>query len=374
MGIRHKALSRWGSEESMTIHNASDNDRGKQPDPETVTGEDPPILHRKREHIRICLADKVGFEKTNGFEKLTLIHEALPEIHLAEINTACTFMGKEFSAPLFIEAMTGGTSESLRINENLAAAAEKCGIGMGLGSQRAMLRSPELASTYKIRHLAPTIFLAGNIGATQLKEISVDRLRWILSTVRADALAIHLNAAQELCQPEGDTDWGSIFTAIEEVCRTLGLPVIVKETGCGLSAATAKRLEKAGVDCIDTGGAGGTSWVRVERYRGSRKASLFAEWGIPTAESLAECVRSVRIPVIASGGIRNGMEVVKALAMGASIVGMAMPFLKPAVTSMASVVDTVESLKQEIMDTMFLIGAQRISDINADKIGYRPFF
>ncbi|MDX9785593.1 MAG: type 2 isopentenyl-diphosphate Delta-isomerase [Desulfobacterales bacterium] len=323
---------------------------------------------RKSEHIRICLEEDVSFKKTNGFEKYELIHEALPEVNLSEIDLSCTVLGKNFAAPVFIEAMTGGVAEARRINENLSGAAEQCGIGMGLGSQRVMMLNAALTDTYRIRHTAPTIFLAGNIGASQLKEFGADQLKRAMETVEADALAIHLNAAQELCQPEGDTGWANIWAAIERVCRQVEFPVIVKETGCGLSAATAKKLENAGVACIDTGGAGGTSWAKVEQYRGSKKAGLFLEWGIPTADSLSDCIKAVNIPVIASGGIRNGMEMVKALAMGAAMVGMAMPFLRPATISMSAVAERIEAVKKEIKATMFLIGAKRIADIDMAKI------
>lgn len=330
---------------------------------------------RKSEHIRICLDEDVSFEKTTGFETYALIHNALPEMDFSEINCSVDFLGKHFLLPVFIEGMTGGAPASVSINENLAKAAEQCGIGMGIGSQRAMLLDERLTGTYAIRHMAPRIFLAGNIGATQLKEFSVDRIRLAVERIEADAIAVHLNAAQELCQPEGDTDWRNVLTAIKTLCRAVNFPVIVKETGFGISGIIARQLEDAGVSCIDTAGAGGTSWARVERFRGSKRAGLFLEWGIPTADALVECVREVRIPVIASGGIQNGVEIVKALALGASLVGMAMPFLKPAVTSAADVVEKIKSLKEEITAAMFLIGAKCIRDIDASKIrrlpGYR---
>lgn len=329
------------------------------------------ISLRKSDHLRICIEENVSFNKTNGFEKVELKHAALPEIDLHAIDTSCTFLGKTFSLPLFIEAMTGGASESTFINENLSGAAQKCGIGMGLGSQRAMLNDATLTDTYQVRHRGPTIFLAGNLGASQLKEFDIDKIEWAVNVLDADAMAIHLNATQELCQPEGETNWGNILSAIEHVCKNVDFPIIVKETGCGLTAAVAKKLEDAGVSCLDIGGAGGTSWAKVEHFRGSDRAKLFFEWGIPTADSLAECVPAVNIPIIASGGIRNGMEIVKALAMGADLAGMALPLLKPAVTSMQRVVDEIERLKKEMIDTMFLIGAKQIKDIDHTKIAAR---
>jgi isopentenyl-diphosphate Delta-isomerase len=329
------------------------------------------ISLRKSDHLRICIEENVSFKKTNGFEKYELTHAALPEIDLPAINTSCTFLGKTFSLPLFIEAMTGGAAESSFINENLSGAAQKCGIGMGLGSQRAMLIDSNLSNTYQVRHTAPTIFLAGNLGASQLKEFDADKIKWAVENVDADAMAIHLNATQELCQPEGETNWRNILMAIEHVCKEVDFPIIVKETGCGLTAAAAKKLEDAGVACLDIGGAGGTSWAKVEHFRGSEHAKLFFEWGIPTADSLAECVEAVNIPIIASGGIRNGMEIVKALSMGATLAGMALPLLKPAVTSMKSVADKINRLKKEMIDTMFLIGAKQIKDVDHTKITAR---
>lgn len=326
------------------------------------------ISLRKSDHLKICLEKNVGFNKTNGFEKIELIHTALPETDLPTIDTSCTFLGKSFSLPLFIEAMTGGAAESAMINGNLAGAAQAFGIGMGLGSQRAMLVDAKLSDTYQVRHMAPTIFLAGNLGATQLKEFDIEQLKRALEFVKADALAIHLNATQELCQPEGDTHWGNVLSAIEHVCSKIDMPVIVKETGCGLSAAVAKNLENAGAACLDIGGAGGTSWAKVEYFRGSKHAKLFFEWGIPTADSLAECMAAVNIPIIASGGIRNGVEIVKALSMGAVVAGMALPLLRPATTSTQAVLDQLEQLKKEVMDTMFLIGASRIKDLDRTKI------
>jgi isopentenyl-diphosphate delta-isomerase len=326
------------------------------------------VARRKAEHIRICLEQDVAFRRPNGFERYRLVHAALPEADLAAIDTAATFLGRRFALPIMIEAMTGGTAEAARINRRLAEAAERCGIGMGLGSQRAMLLDPAAAATYRVRDRAPSIFLSGNIGAAQLREFGPGRIARGLEAVGADALTVHLNPAQELCQPEGDTDWRGVLQAISDLCRALDRPVIVKETGCGLSAAAARRLEAAGAAALDTGGAGGTSWPRVESRRGSRIAALFAEWGIPTAESLVACVESVAIPVIASGGIRTAIEIVKALALGAVLTGMALPFLKPATQSTAAVVAAIEALGREIRAVMFLIGARRIAEIGPRKI------
>ena len=336
------------------------------------SGERLPTSLRKSSHIKICLEQDVQFTKSNGFEMVELRHAPLPEIDLSKIDTACTFCDKKFSAPFLIEGMTGGTPESFGINKNLAIAAQQCGIGMGLGSQRAMLMAPEFAYTYRVRKFAPDIFLMGNIGASQLKEFSVAEIKRAVRAVEANALAIHLNAAQELCQPEGDTDWTGILEKINEISATINLPVIVKETGCGLTADAAKTLERAGIDGIDIGGAGGTSWAKVEHFRGCAAAEPFLEWGIPTAESLVECAQAVDIPIIASGGIRNGVECAKAIALGASLIGMALPFLKPATISQRAVTEKIESLKMELLHTMFLIGAQHLGEIDKTKLR-RPF-
>lgn len=325
-------------------------------------------IHRKSSHIKICLEQDVAFTKSNGFERVELAHAPLPEIDRKTIDTACSFCGKTFCAPFVIEAMTGGAPESFTINENLAIAAQQCGIGMVLGSQRAMLLSPEMAYTYQVRKFAPDIFLMGNIGASQLKEFSVLEIRRMVESVGADALAIHLNAVQELCQPDGDTDWTGILLKIEELTAKIHLPVIVKETGSGLTAGAASALEQSGVAAIDIGGAGGTSWAKVEHFRGSTAAKHFLEWGIPTAESLVECARAVDLPIVASGGIRNGVEGVKAIALGACLVGMALPFLKPATVSAEAVAEKIQTLTKELMDAMFLIGTSNIGEIDRKKL------
>ncbi|MBC2710201.1 MAG: type 2 isopentenyl-diphosphate Delta-isomerase [Desulfosarcina sp.] len=327
---------------------------------------------RKSNHIKICLEQDVQFTKSNGFEMYELKHAPLPEIDLFQIDTSCTFCNKKFSAPFLIEAMTGGEPESYKINKNLAIAAQQCGIGMGLGSQRAMLLTPEFEYTYQVRNFAPDIFLMGNIGASQLKEFSVSEIKRIVEAVEADALAIHLNATQELCQPEGNTDWTGILLKIKEISANINLPVIVKETGSGLTADAVRALESSGIEGIDIGGAGGTSWAKVEHFRGSAAAERFLEWGLPTAESLVECAHAVDIPIIASGGIRNGIESVKAIALGACLIGMALPFLRPATISVQAVADKIESLKKELIRTMFLIGTQHLGEIDKRKL--RPSF
>ncbi len=318
---------------------------------------------RKLEHIRICLDREVEFSKSNGFERYELVHSALPETSLNKIDTSTEFLGKKFRFPFFIEAMTGGSPGTEKINRNLARAAEDLGIGMGLGSQRAMLEDPGLAYTYDVRDVAPGIFLLGNIGAVQLSKYSIGEIRGLVRDIKADGLAVHLNAAQELSQPEGDRDWRGVLVNIERLCRKAGFPVVVKETGCGISRDVARKLEGAGVSCIDVAGAGGTSWIRVEHYRGSDTARTFLEWGIPTAESLRQCRESVKIPLIASGGVRNGLECAKALAMGASLAGLALPLLRPATESHKAVARRLECLVGEFRKAMLLAGVRNVGEL-----------
>lgn len=318
---------------------------------------------RKDEHIRICLESDVEASKSTGFERFELGHKAIPERRPSEVDTSTEFFGKRFRLPFLIEAMTGGSKGTESINRNLALAAERAGIGMGVGSQRAMLEDPELTYTYRVRDVAPGIFLLGNIGAVQLPQYSVREVTSLVKDIGADGLAVHLNPAQELSQPEGDRDWSGVMEGIRELCRKAGFPVIAKETGCGISGDIAMKLESAGVSCIDVAGAGGTSWVKVEQHRGSETAKSFAEWGMPTAESLMECREAVKLPLIASGGMRTGLDAAKAIAMGASLSGFALPFLKPATESVDSVSSLIGRLESELRKAMVLAGANTIQEL-----------
>jgi isopentenyl-diphosphate delta-isomerase len=249
------------------------------------------------------------------------------------------------------------------INRNLAQAAQRLGIGMGLGSQRAMLEDPELTSTYLVRDVAPSILLLGNIGAVQVSYYSVDRIREMIERVGADGLAVHLNPVQELVQPEGDTDWGNVLPSLERLCRELEWPVVVKEVGCGISREIAMKLESVGVSCIDVAGAGGTCFAKVEEHRGSETAKIFSRWGIPTADALRQCAEATTVPLIASGGMRSGLDCAKALAMGASLVSFALPLLKAAVDSSDAVCRVLESFASELKKTMLLAGASTLDEL-----------
>jgi len=313
---------------------------------------------------------KVEFVKSNGFEHVELEHKALPEINKDEIDLETKFLGKRFNYPLFIEAMTGGTKRGEKINKNLAKAAEALGIGMGIGSQRAMLEDEKVAGTYFVRDVARKMFLLGNIGAVQLPQYDVEKILSLVDSIKADGLALHLNVAQELAQQEGDKSWKGIYSNIKYLCKKAKFPVVAKETGCGISGKLSKQLVRAGVKAIDVAGAGGTSWVKVDSYRTKEDFSHIEEWGIPTAEALKDVVKSVKVPVIASGGIRNGSEVAKAIAMGASLVGFALPLLKPATESSKNVREHLEKIISQLKDAMFLVGARNLKELRNIRVIY----
>ncbi|MFH0956240.1 MAG: type 2 isopentenyl-diphosphate Delta-isomerase [Candidatus Aenigmatarchaeota archaeon] len=318
---------------------------------------------RKADHIRICLTKDVEFLKGNGFERYSFMHSALPEIDWDEIDTGTKFLGKKFRYPLFIEAMTGGTNEAERINKNLAAAAEELGIGMGVGSQRAMIEDPRLVRTYKVRDVAPGIFLAGNIGASHVLKYPPEVISKALEEIGADALAIHLNPAQEIVQDGGHTKWNGMLPAIRALSSGVHVPVIVKEVGSGISAQVAEKFSRCGISAIDTAGAGGTSWVKVDAMVGGKPFDEFFEWGIPTAESLVQCRKAVKLPLIASGGIRSGIDAAKAISLGASLAGMALPLLKPATVSSAAVKTFLEQVVLELQAAMFLTSSRNLQEL-----------
>jgi len=320
---------------------------------------------RKLEHIMISLQHPVQHDKTNGFERVKLIKGCA----LASGNTDTTtkLFGKKLAAPLIIEAMTGGAAGTERINRNLAAAAERMGIGMGVGSQRAALENPAIAHTFHVRDVAPSMLLFGNIGMAQAVSLPMEKIEQAVAMIGADALAIHINPVHESVQPEGDRGapelMSSLLHKIREIKKSLGIRIVAKEVGFGIPAGLAVELEKAGADAIDVAGAGGTSWVKIEHYRGSKKAKHFFSEGIPTAESLAQCVAAVKVPLIASGGIRTGEEMAKAMAMGASLTGAAMPFLRPALESAEAVESVIAKMTKELREAMTSAGAGKLADL-----------
>ena len=329
----------------------------------------PETADRKDDHIRIIEEEDVETAGT-GFADIDLVHEALPEIHRDEIDTTTTLFGHELAAPIVIESMTGGHPKTTKLNRNLAAAAQQTGIAMGVGSQRAGLELDDeaLIESYTVvREAAPDAFLYGNVGAAQLLEYDVTDVEAAVEMIDADAMAIHLNFLQEAVQPEGDVDADGCLTAIERVARDLSVPVIVKETGNGISRSTARRLTDAGVDAIDVAGKGGTTWSGIESYRAAAVGAdrqehvgrRFRAWGIPTAVSTVEA-SSVHDCVIASGGVRSGLDIAKAIALGARAGGLAKPFLAPAGQGTDAVVDLIETLALELRTAMFVTGSDSI--------------
>ena len=290
------------------------------------------ISERKRAHLDLCADESVEFAaKTTLFEQVDLVHDALPELALDDLALGTTLLGKRLRAPLLITGMTGGTDEAARINQDLAGVAEACGIAFGLGSQRAMQRSPGLAYTFEVRSHAPTTLVLANLGLVQAAALPTADVAALVQAIAADALCLHLNPAQELVQPGGDRDFRGGLATVRRLAAELDVPVVVKETGCGISRAVAQRLVDAGVRTVDVSGAGGTSWVRVETLRADADAAAlgrdFAEWGIPTAAALL-AVRDLDLACIASGGIRSGLDVAKAIALGARVTGVALPVLR----------------------------------------------
>ncbi len=326
---------------------------------------------RKIDHIRIVLGEDVAAKGVStGFGAYRLPHAALPELDLAEIDTRTTFLGKPISAPLLISSMTGGASVAERINLALAEAAEHLGLPMGVGSQRAAVVDARLAPTYQVRRVAPRIPLLANLGAVQLNYgFGVDQCRRAVEMIEADALILHLNPLQEAVQPEGNTNFKGLLHKIEHLCRTLEVPVVVKEVGNGIGARDAQRLYACGVRIIDVAGAGGTSWSEVERFRqpddqGRRVAGAFADWGIPTTE----CIRAVRaalpdVTIIGSGGVRSGVDVAKAIALGADLAGTARPALASAIDERGAeaVVEGLTAFIRELRVAMFCSGCPNLA-------------
>ncbi|HUX76879.1 MAG TPA: type 2 isopentenyl-diphosphate Delta-isomerase [Anaerolineae bacterium] len=320
---------------------------------------------RKSDHIRINLQEDVEFKHiSTGFERYRFVHCALPGCDLEDVDTATTLLGKRMAAPLLISSMTGGTPEARTINQCLAEAAQAAGIGMGLGSQRAAIEDPALEDTFRVRHVAPDILLLANLGAVQLNYgYGPEHCRRAVEMVEADALILHLNPLQEALQPEGETRFAGLLSRIEAVCRALEVPVVVKEVGWGVSEQVARQLADAGVAAIDVAGSGGSSWSQVEMHRATTEqqrqvAAAFADWGIPTAESLLLARRGApALPVIASGGIRDGIQIAKAIALGATACGVAGPFLRAASQPTAAVTELIAVLVTQLRVAMFAAGA-----------------
>jgi isopentenyl-diphosphate delta-isomerase len=312
----------------------------------------------------------VEHRTTTGFERFRLVHNALPEVSLEGVDTSTSLFGKRLGAPLMIGAVTGGTAFGREINRNLAAAADSLRLGMCLGSQRVALEDSSTKDTFRVRDIAPNILLFANLGAIQLNNgFSLDDCQRAVEMAGADALTLHLNPLQEALQTGGDTNFGGLLARIEALCTELPVPVIVKEVGCGLSAEVAVQLSNAGVAALDVAGAGGTSWAKVQGAAAETDlqrhlAQDFAEWGIPTAESLVQVRSAVPdLPIIASGGIRSGIDAAKAIALGADAVSLALPLLKPASKSASSVQYALEELIAALRMAMFCTGSATCSDL-----------
>jgi isopentenyl-diphosphate delta-isomerase len=328
---------------------------------------------RKDDHLRICLEEDVQFRQlANGFECYRFTHCCLPELNLSEVDITTRFLGKALNAPLLISSMTGGTERAKTINCRLAEVAQTYKLAMGVGSQRVAVEKPEVADTFAVRSLAPDILLFANLGAVQLNyTYGLEQCLRVVELLEADALILHLNPLQECIQPQGDTNFKGLLDKISKLCEKIGIPVIAKEVGNGISGKMAAQLIEAGVSAIDVAGAGGTSWAKVESERATHPLQrqlgrTFSDWGIPTAECLVQIRQQyANIPLIASGGLRDGVEVAKAIALGADLAGLAMPFLQPASQSLDALYQTVQLLIAELTTVLFCTGNATLADLQA---------
>lgn len=329
-----------------------------------------PLQRRKSEHIRINLEEDVRSAASTGLENYRFVHQALPELDLKDVDTALTLLGRHLASPVLISSMTGGTAEANKINRRLAEAAQAERVAIGVGSQRAALENSRTAATFQVRRYAPDVLLFANLGAVQLNYgYGLDECRRAVDMIEADALYLHLNPLQEALQTGGDTNFSGLARKIENVCRRLPVPVVVKEVGWGISAQAAKLLMRCGVAAIDVAGAGGTSWSQVEMHRAPdemsrRLAASFVGWGLPTAESILAVKRAApSVRIIASGGLADGLDIVKCLALGASLGGMAGLFLKAAAISADRAGRTLQLIKQQIRVAMFACGVKDIDGL-----------
>lgn len=331
------------------------------------------IGKRKADHIALCASEDVGFRHaTTRLEDVRLVHQALPEMDATRVDTSVVLLGKRLRAPLLIAAMTGGTDEAGSINRELASIAEERGIGFGLGSQRAALvRGDAARASYQVREAAPTTLVLGNIGIVQARGMETRDVRALVVDAGADALCVHMNPAMELVQPGGDRDFGGGLATLARLAADVGVPVIAKETGCGIAPHTARSLRAAGVKHVDVSGAGGTSWVGVETFRAKEEGDLdsfalgeaFWDWGVPTAASVALCAPIGFETVIATGGVATGLEVAKALALGAHACGIARPVLRALREGgRAAALGYIDRVLAELRAAMVLTGA---SDVGA---------
>jgi isopentenyl-diphosphate Delta-isomerase len=327
--------------------------------------------NRKADHLRVCLEDDVqSREITTGLEKYRFTHCCLPELDRAEIDISTTFLQKWLSAPILISSMTGGTELAKKINYRLAAIAQEYRLAMGVGSQRVAIENPEVSDSFELRAIAPDALLFANLGAVQLNyTYGIEQCLRAVNLLEADALILHLNPLQEAVQTRGDTNFRGLLDKIAQLCEALPVPVIAKEVGNGISKKMAEKLIQAGVSAIDVAGAGGTSWAKVESGRAQdpkqyQLGMTFADWGIPTADCITQ-IRQVSptIPLIASGGLRNGLDVAKTIALGANLGGLALPFLQAANESEEALHLLVEILRAEITTVLFCTGTRDLEEL-----------
>ncbi|MFM8409313.1 MAG: type 2 isopentenyl-diphosphate Delta-isomerase [Alphaproteobacteria bacterium] len=325
------------------------------------------IAERKQAHLDLCLREDVeALRKTTLLEEVELLHDAVPDLSLEEIDCTTTWLGKRLRAPLVITAMTGGTGSAFEVNRDLAGLAEEFGIAFGVGSQRAMQKRPGSGWTFEVRRFAPTTVLLANIGLAQARTMEIRDFEELVEALDADAICVHLNVAQELVQPEGDRDFRDGTSTFRRLVRRLGVPVVAKETGCGISRGVATRLRSAGVRHVDVSGAGGTSWVRIEALRDAGAAAIggpLRDWGIPTAASILG-VRDLGLTVVASGGIRDGLDVARSIALGASLAGVALPVYQAyRAGGVAGARTFLRGLVDGLRAAMLLTGSRRLADL-----------
>ncbi|MBY7649957.1 MAG: type 2 isopentenyl-diphosphate Delta-isomerase [Candidatus Liberibacter europaeus] len=327
------------------------------------------INSRKIDHIRVICEDPKTDRKKHFFDNWQLIHRALPEISFKDVDPSIDFLGKRISFPLLISSMTGGNNDLLqKINRNLAIAAEETGVAMAVGSQRVMFSDSESIKSFKLREYAPNTVLISNLGAVQFNYgFGIKEAREAVDVLEANGLFLHLNPLQEIVQPNGDTDFSNLSSSIAMISTKMDVPIILKEVGCGMSSIDIELGLKAGIKYFDLAGRGGMSWSRIESHRDEQDdiGIFFQDWGIPTPIAL-EMARPYckQAQFIASGGIRNGLDILKSIIMGASIGGIASPFLKPAMDSAEAVISLIESLRKEFVVSMFLVGAKRVQELH----------
>lgn len=334
------------------------------------------IQHRKKDHVNLTVQKDVFYKKSTGFDRYDFAHNALPEVDFKDVSTEAIFLGRKFSFPLFISSMTGGYSDAGAINSQIAEFCEKQNLPFGVGSQRAMLEDPAQAESFSIvREQAPNAFIAANIGGAQLiGGLGEHKIRLLIDSIRADAIIVHLNPLQELMQPEGDSNFKGIENGIEMLAELSGCPVIVKETGAGITSSAAKRLFQRGVKVIDVAGAGGTSWAKVEnlRERQTKPLHIFDDWGVPTVDCITginELREKYHFEMIASGGIRSSFDIVKSLALGADFTATAQPVIKALTEGGVEKLDDLFDIwKKETKIILTLLGCTNVRELTKNHL------